>query len=535
MTITDLFSQLSEAYLLIDPDTQTLILLNPAASVILKTTGEDFTKTECWKHEIIRSATSETLPEIQAVAFQNQHLTARYSEINDANQRYIAVNITPAIPSEEALHNFFNIVDHLGAYVYCKDNQYQYTYANQQVCELFEREREEVIGGTDNDFFGEETGSELQKIDSPVIEAGHTVETEELNFVPQFNEYRHYLSVKKPLINETGEITGLFGISTDITEQKRVQQQLHTSEKQLSTILDNVGAYIFIKDKARRFQYINRMTEQLFQRKSDEIVGMDNFDLLGPEQGEEFDRTDRQVFNTGKRVNCIETFATPEKTFYYWTVKIPMFNEEGEIDSYIGISTDITEQKKLEHQVRESNDQLQATIEEINILKDKLQQQATHDPLTGLFNRRFLEEHVELSFTDPSRGPTSLLMVDVDHFKRVNDALGHKAGDEVLQFLATLMREECRSNDLVCRYGGEEFIILLPNTPLETAFQKAEWIRIQYELKVATAFPKAKGSSISIGVATSPEHGNSFETVYQAADKALYMAKEQGRNRSIVA
>lgn len=535
MQISLLFAQLKEAYILIDQTQGPPILINDAACRLLDTDSASFDHSALWLQNLRPLLRKDTQGSSLNLFHNNRHLILSPSPIKHEDSELLALHISIATPSEETLHNFFNIVDKLGAYVYCKDLNYNYTYANQQVCELFGKPIEEVIGNNDLAFFGDETGKSLQEIDKPVILDEQTVETEEINYIPALKQYKHYLSAKKPLYDQFGQCCGLFGISTDITEQKKIQKKLFESELKLSTILDNVGAYIFIKDTNRCFTYINRMTEELLQRSGDEIVGMNNFDLFGPTQGEEFDRTDREVFEKEDALTCIETFKTPEATFYYWTVKIPMRNDRGEIDSYIGISTDITEQKKLEHQVRDYNTQLKATISEINHLKDKLQHQATHDVLTGLYNRRFLEEQAEQLFTDLTNNPISLLMIDVDHFKKVNDQFGHKTGDDILQLLANVMTEERNSNDVVCRYGGEEFLILLPHTSSRLGFQKAEKIRIKYENEVASLYPEAKENSISIGLATTSDHGSNFDAVYQAADKALYTAKHTGRNRTIIA
>ncbi|MCO4757765.1 MAG: diguanylate cyclase, partial [Oceanospirillaceae bacterium] len=255
----------------------------------------------------------------------------------------------------------------------------------------------------------------------------------------------------------------------------------------------------------------------------------------GDIQGEEFDRTDRQVFEAGTRMACIETFNAGDDTYYYWSVKIPLENDSGEIDQYIGMSMDITEQKKLEYQVREANRALKEKVREISHLRDELHDQAIRDALTGLYNRRFMEDKVEQTFDDRRAGACTLMMIDVDHFKKVNDELGHKKGDQVLQLLATLMQDECRAEDMVCRYGGEEFLILLPATDIHVAFRKAEWIRKRYEVLVAETYPEAAGSTISIGLASAPGHGTDFASVYQCADKALYRAKSMGRNCSVMA
>ncbi|MCP4597093.1 diguanylate cyclase [Neptuniibacter sp.] len=536
MSAESLFRQIEEAFLVINPEQSQPVFLNEAACKLLSLDKEQFVNSSLWLQQIQPLIKGSTPPKEHFISFQGRNYRLGFSQIHDDQCNSIAVHLSEDSPSEETLHNFYDLVDNLGAYVFCKDTNFNYTYANQQVCELFSCSLEEIIGHNDYKFFGENTGKELiETYDKPVIEQGQTQRNEELLFVDSINEYRHYLSVKKPLFDQDGKVRGLFGISTDITQEKKTQTQLRESELRLRTILDNVGAYIYIKDKDRRFKYINKMTEELFQRKSEEIVGLNNFDLLGPEQGEEFDQTDRKVFELGKKVTCLETFTTPDDILYYWSVKIPLQSEQGEIDHYIGISTDITDQKRLEQTVRESHQELELRLEEIKKLKDELQTQATHDSLTGLYNRRYLEDHSPLSFTDPSRGTTSLLMVDIDNFKSINDTYGHGIGDKALKLLADTLSAECRSNDLICRYGGDEFIVILPNTPQDSALMKAEWIRKNFQLNTPDTLAKIKQISISIGIATSPDNADCFEKLYNAADKALYAAKKKGRNCCVTA
>ena len=536
MSIKSLFSQLNEAFLIIDRTQPQQPFINEAASKVLSIEDHALLNSPFWQEHLEPIAIGSPIPKEHSAYFEGKNYLLSFSEVNDPETTYLVVHIKADTPSEETLHNFFDLVDNLGAYVFCKDTEFNYTYANQQVCELFDCPLEEIIGHNDYKFFGEETGKKLiETYDKPVIDQGKTQRNEERLFVENLNEHRHYLSVKKPLFDPNGQVRGLFGISTDITAEKETQTKLRESELRLRTILDNVGAYIYIKDKDRRFKYINKLTEELFQKKSDEIVGMTNIELLGQEQGEEFDQTDRQVFEIGEKVTCLETFSTPDEIYYYWSVKIPLQNEQGEIDHYIGISTDITDQKNLEHQVRQSHRELEVRLEEINKLKDELQNQATHDALTGLFNRRYLEEHIPLIFADPNRAPTSLLMVDIDNFKAINDNHGHGIGDKTLAYLADTLRAECRNNDLICRYGGDEFLVVLPNTPQSSALKKAEWIRKSFQLNLTNALPELKKNSISIGISTSPDNADSFEKLYHSSDKALYEAKKKGRNCCVTA
>jgi diguanylate cyclase (GGDEF)-like protein len=126
--------------------------------------------------------------------------------------------------------------------------------------------------------------------------------------------------------------------------------------------------------------------------------------------------------------------------------------------------------------------------------------------------------------------------VDIDFFKKYNDAWGHAAGDSLLRALATFLRDQVRSSDIVCRYGGEEFTLILPNASLEIAKQRAEGIRAKVSLlRIESHGDERASVSLSLGVASYPEHGMSAEFVMRAADLALYQAKREGRNRVVSA
>ena len=165
-----------------------------------------------------------------------------------------------------------------------------------------------------------------------------------------------------------------------------------------------------------------------------------------------------------------------------------------------------------------------------------LQEQAVRDALTGLYNRRYLDETLEREVARATREsqPMSFVMLDIDHFKRVNDDFGHNEGDAVLQKLAGLLLRYTRVDDIVCRYGGEEFLIVLPNVTSAIAFQVAERWRTSF-VEQNTSFDGIKGkATLSCGISEFPTHGNSREELISTADKALYHAKEMGRNRVII-
>lgn len=199
----------------------------------------------------------------------------------------------------------------------------------------------------------------------------------------------------------------------------------------------------------------------------------------------------------------------------------------------IGTHTDITARKVAEVAMSRANTKLHSQIDEIRTLQMRLAEQAVRDPLTGLFNRRYLDGTLEREVARARREghPLSIVMLDVDHFKRLNDSYGHQAGDEVLKALGDLLRADTRAEDIACRYGGEEFLVLLPSMPLETAKERAERWRSQLEQHdfVFGNFPLSV--TASFGVSGYPHHGKTPDELTRAADTALYSAKNNGRNR----
>ncbi|MAL98097.1 MAG: hypothetical protein CL583_06565 [Alteromonadaceae bacterium] len=170
-------------------------------------------------------------------------------------------------------------------------------------------------------------------------------------------------------------------------------------------------------------------------------------------------------------------------------------------------------------------------------LAEKLRRQSVRDPLTGLFNRRYLEETFdrELARMERSGKHLAAVAVDVDHFKRFNDTFGHEAGDLVLKELAAQMVGVVRSGDIACRFGGEEFILVLPEAGREVAQARAEELRTRIEQLELHYGGKSLGSlTVSLGIAVYPEHAQTKEALLRMADNALYTAKHEGRNCVII-
>ena len=171
-------------------------------------------------------------------------------------------------------------------------------------------------------------------------------------------------------------------------------------------------------------------------------------------------------------------------------------------------------------------------------LREALHTQSVKDPLTGLHNRRYLSEMLEREVRRSIRSEQSLgiLLLDLDHFKNFNDTYGHDAGDAVLRETASFLSKSVRAEDVVCRFGGEEFVVILPTADLTASHAGAEKIRAKlHELTVLHHGQSLGMIRVSIGVAALPQHDTSPEELIAAADAALYRAKREGRDRVISA
>jgi diguanylate cyclase (GGDEF)-like protein len=185
-------------------------------------------------------------------------------------------------------------------------------------------------------------------------------------------------------------------------------------------------------------------------------------------------------------------------------------------------------------QIRHLSQQLQAVMQRLQLF-ETLQTKALQDPLTGLQNRRYMQTMLEsLCLNSSANFQISVILIDIDHFKRVNDTYGHQAGDMVLKDVSILLKGHVRSKDVVCRYGGEEFCMVLLDTTNDVALKRAEKIRraVKY-LRVFVAGQPLAPLTVSLGVAHFPTHGKTPETLIARADKALYWAKNHGRDQAV--
>lgn len=403
------------------------------------------------------------------------------------------------------------LLDHVGAYVFTKDMAGRYTYVNNQICELFGLPAEEIIGQTDEAFFDLSGLNDLKANDAWVIENGKPLETEEESRILTSGELRVYQTFKLPLFDELHQVVGLCGISTDITERTRMEQQLRQQKELLDNVLDNIESAVYMKDSDQRFRYLNPYTARMLGCETHHALGKSNQELLSAENLERLQPMDRAVLEEGRRVCGEEAFTDAlGTTRQFWTVKIPI-REQGQIKGMVGVSSDITE-----------------VIE----LKQKLEQLAHIDEMTGISNRRHLLQGArqELERMKRYQRTLAVIILDIDRFKLINDLYGHAAGDQALISLVQACQSQLRQIDLFGRLGGDEFVIVLPEVDLKISLAVCE--RLRYAIANVTIQSEVGEDiflSSSFGVALSNPH-SSLDDLLSRADTALYRAKHAGRN-----
>ncbi|WP_246265144.1 diguanylate cyclase [Aromatoleum diolicum] len=299
--------------------------------------------------------------------------------------------------------------------------------------------------------------------------------------------------------DELGNMASSFNRMT--SELKTTYDGLRREQDKLTTIIHGAGEGIIVTDNTGEIVLVNPAAERLLEKSASQIA-TDGFRQIldNEEQMREWlsEGGSREPITTTYKDRVLQVFAST------------ILGNDHNVVGSAALLRDITEEKRLE---------------------DELRRLSTTDGLTGLFNRRHLDNTLDTEYNRAARTGTSLavVMFDIDHFKKFNDTHGHDQGDRVLQAVAHNFRDALRKYDLACRYGGEEFVGILPNTTLDGAYSVAERLRSDIEASEVDGLKV----TISLGVAAFPQLAVvSPEGLIEAADAALYRSKAQGRNRT---
>lgn len=315
-----------------------------------------------------------------------------------------------------------------------------------------------------------------------------------------------------PIRDEEGSIRSFVAIQHDISENKEIEWKLRNALAEQSAIFENTQDALFLVDviDEREFRYrkLNPTHEAMTGLSTEIVRGKGPEELLDEVNAEAVLRRYRACLEQRSPISYEETLDLP-KGRKVWATKLTPIIEEGRVVQLVGSAREITEQKMLEKQLRKLSDS---------------------DPLTGIYNRRKSMEELDGELQRSMRydRPFSLLMVDLDRFKSINDRLGHSAGDVVLQRFVGVVQPILRGTDTFGRWGGEEFIIILSETDKNGALRMAE--RIRKAVSEKELIPHLT-VTVSIGIASLPEGPQDRDELVNAADAALYRAKDSGRNR----
>ena len=305
------------------------------------------------------------------------------------------------------------------------------------------------------------------------------------------------------------------------------QRLLDITPIALNKVLENIGDGVILMDDRNRIVNANLAACKLFNLDFNQparFIGRHICEVL-PEWPA------RQAKTAGKADEVFQlTLRMGERRRFFDVTVSSLYDDSKTFVGSVSIFHDMTEEKEI-------NERLQFQLTEIKNLQVQLRDQALRDPLTSCFNRRYLEEMLsrESLRADHDQNIIGLVMLDIDHFKLVNDTYGHVAGDKVLQAVSQCLQQRVRLGDMVCRYGGEEFLIVFPGISLQAISERAHFLCNQIaDLQVLASNEAVIKVTVSVGVALYPLHGENIADVFEHVDQALYKAKGAGRNRVCV-
>jgi diguanylate cyclase (GGDEF)-like protein/PAS domain S-box-containing protein len=465
------------------------------------------------------------------------------------------------------------LIDNLPEYIFAKDAEGRFTLGNISLAHHMGVDKpEELYGKRDADFYPPDLAMQFQADEQALVRSGQAMIEHEESTRDPTGRPMWTLTTKVILYDGQGRIIGLAGNSRDITKRKEIELALELANTKLAdmvnwlegrnrdiNVLNEMGKLLeACRSREEAYPVISAQMEKLIPVQAGRLFVLNSErglleaaagwgedsrpaepfppqDCLGIQNGRIY------IVNTtqpGKICPHVPSENGPQPVY----LCIPLI-AQGETIGLLHLRNR-TEQGGRET-LSESQQQLAITAaDHISLalanltLREILRVQSIRDALTGLFNRRYLEESLmrELARAKRKATPLGVVMLDVDHLKEVNDTRGHDAGDTVLQEIGHWLQSNTRAEDIACRFGGDEFILIMPDASLESTHQRAEQICTGVKLlKIFHHDQPLDSMTVSVGVAGFPTHGQTRDALLAAADTALYKAKALGRNSVAVA
>lgn len=335
----------------------------------------------------------------------------------------------------------------------------------------------------------------------------------------------HRRQLEEMVRERTAELTAANErLQQEVGERKRQEEKHQRSEKFLNTIFDSIRDPFSIVDRNFRIIRLNDAYAQMRGRSQAELIGNKCYEVLRKRAGVCDDCVVEKSFNSGDPCAKEKLLAFPDGAEVWVEIyTYPILSRSGRVSHVIEYTRDITDRKKSEN--------------ERKILIEKLEYLSTTDSLTTLLNRRALISVIEREMDRARRygSELSLMLCDIDNLKEINDSFGHMAGDKALQTISDTVRGSLRKSDIVGRHGGDEFMLILPETPVEGARNIAEKIRSAVEHAVFSPVENNQTRvTLSIGVTCYGAHDKDADSLVKRSDQALYTAKHSGKNRVAV-
>ena len=400
------------------------------------------------------------------------------------------------------------VLDILADSIYIKNKNSEFILNNKTHRKLLGiSELKDVVGKTDFDFFQPKDAELYYSKEQEIMKTRKA----QLNYEREM-QYKSEKSIrwmsdsKVPLKDSKGNIIGIVGIARDITEKKKAEKVLIKNIHKLQAVLNVSPDAIFMKNKDLEFILNNKAHLKLLGvSDQQQTIGKTDFDFFPKEllEKEKILSDEQKIIKTGKPLlNHEREIFLKSGLGKRWVSdsKVPLKDSEGNIIGLVGVARDITEKKLLER---------------------KIKNLSFHDDLTGLYNSRYFNQ--ELKRLNTSRQiPLSIVVADIDGLKMVNDKFGHKEGDKLIISASKILKKSFRREDIVARWGGDEFIVLLPGT--DTAKVKEIVKRNRNSFKNNKISNKIT-VNISLGFATKTSVKENIDTIIELADKNMYQDK----------
>ncbi len=441
----------------------------------------------------------------------------RNSKGNPVGFRGVSRDVSARKKMEEALRQsaekYRTILENMQEGYFEIDLTGAFTFVNDAECRNIGYSREELIGMNHRQFQDEKTAKNMRRIFTNVYLTGQPVKLLDIEIIRK-NGTKGFNEISISLIRDNeGKPIGFRGISRDVTERRQMEETIRQSEEKYRTIIDEMDEWYFEIDLTGNIVFINDAVARSVGYSLKQLIGINYRSFIKKDQAGELYKIFRQVYETGEPTKSFPyEFIRPDGTITLFELSIfPKLDGEGKVFGFRGIGHDITERKRTEQQ--------------LNYI-------ATHDTLTGLPNRMLLMDRLKMALAQAKRDNYKLavMMLDLDHFKNVNDTLGHMVGDQLLKEISLRLTGRLRQNDTISRLGGDEFIILLPAIEnVEDSIEVAEIILSSFQ-QPFTCDDNKITSSVSIGIAIYPDDCEDVDSLLKNADMAMYYVKAHGRN-----